>query len=60
MTTTITDGAVPLSRRKDKPLRQRDVAWLLKDGYRYYCRYCDTPHKDKTGRCCKRMVLDRI
>ena len=60
MTTVVTEGEIILSRAKNKPLRQRDVAWLLADGYRWYCRYCDTPHKEKTGRCCKAMVLDRI
>ena len=60
MTTYVSPGEIILSRAKNKPLRQRDVAWLLRDGYRWYCRYCETPHKDKTGRCCKRMVLDRI
>lgn len=43
---------------------RRDIAWLLRDGYRLYCRYCETPHKSRDAamkeRCCKQMQLDDL
>lgn len=64
MTNTITAGAEILSRSTAIPLSRRDVAWLKRDGYRLYCRYCEHPHKSREAAmrhpCCKRMELDAI
>lgn len=60
----MTEGAEILSRNQSIPLARRDVLWLRHDGYRWYCRYCEQPHKSQAAArhrpCCKRMKLDPI
>jgi hypothetical protein len=42
-------------------LSMRSIGWLLRNGYRYSCRYCCKPHRNlRTERCCGEMKLDRI
>lgn len=61
MTKTITEGRLPDTRNPETPLRQRSAEWLREEGYRYYCRFCDTPHKTRRGkRCCAKMQLSAI